>query len=92
VFPCDIGVVVDTEIDSWFNLVLEGSKVVVVNGVRAITLGHGMTEGVLAHPYFGTDAVVRALKQYRGYTSGKLRITNPLVCERDMNGMITSLF
>jgi Mg-chelatase subunit ChlD len=92
IFPCDIGIIIEIEIESWFNLVLEGSKVVVLNGVRAITLGHGMIDGVLAHPYFGTEMVIKALKQYPEYTHGKVKITHQLICERDMNGMIINLF
>jgi hypothetical protein len=92
VFPRDVGEIVEIGIDLWFNLVVRGNKVVELNGVRAITLGHGLVEGVLKHPYFGTEIVVNALKQYEGYESGRLRIASPATCERDENGMITGLF
>jgi hypothetical protein len=92
VFPRDVSEIVRVTIDSWFNLVVRGDKVVELNGVRAITLGHNLVQGVLRHPYFGTVAVVNALKRYEGYGNGKLRITNPLRCERDAHGMIIRLF
>jgi Mg-chelatase subunit ChlD len=92
VFPQDIAPVIDINIESWFNLVVTGQKTVVLNGVSAITLGHGMFDGVLAHPYFGTDLVVDALKKYPAYDSGRLRIDAPAVCQRDGNGMIVALF
>jgi hypothetical protein len=84
-FPRDVGEVVEIEIDSWFNLVVSGDKVVELNGIRAITLGHGLVEGVLKHPYFGTELVVNALKRYEVYGSGRLRLAIPATCERDEN-------
>jgi hypothetical protein len=92
IFPCDIASIVKVEINSWFNLVLKGNKIVVLNGISAITLGHGLCEGILEHPYFGTDKVVNALKLYKNYETGRLRIENPVQCQRDENGMIIELY
>jgi hypothetical protein len=92
IFPCDIASIVKIEIDSWFNLVVKGNKIVVLNGICAITLGHGHRDDILEHPYFGTDKVVKALKRYEEYDTGRLRIESPLQCQRDENGMIIELF
>jgi hypothetical protein len=92
VFPRDIAPVVEIEIDAWFNLVVSGPKAVLLNDVAAITLGHGMTDGVLAHPYFGTESVIEALRVYADYNSGKVTIAAPRRCRRDENGMVTALF
>jgi hypothetical protein len=92
IFPFDIGSIIKVEIDSWFNLVVKRNKIVVLNGISAITLGHGLREGILEHPYFGTDKVVNALKRYDDYGTGQLRIEDPLQCQRDENGMIIELF
>jgi hypothetical protein len=92
VFPRDIGEIVGIRIESWFNLVVRGDKVVEINGIRAITLGHGREEGVLKHPYFGTEAVVQALRRYEGYNSGRLQILHPEKCERNSDGMIVGIF
>jgi Mg-chelatase subunit ChlD len=92
IFPRDIGDIVKININSWFNLVVKGNKVVELNGVRAITLGHGLNQGVLKHPYFGTKVVIRALQRYDGYNSGRLHLMSPTKCERDENGMIVHLF
>jgi Mg-chelatase subunit ChlD len=92
VFPNDLGPVVEVELDAWFNLVVSGPKSVLLNGIPAITLGHGMTEGVLEHPYFGTEVVINALKAYDGYASGRVTMVTPKKCRRDANGMITDLF
>jgi hypothetical protein len=92
VFPRDIGEIEEAMIDSWFNLVLCGNKIVELNGVKAITLGHNLKGNVLGHPYFGTEVVVNALKRYPGYSEGKLKIMHPLKAERDANGMVAHLF
>jgi hypothetical protein len=63
-----------------------------LNGIRAITLGHDREEGVLKHPYFGTEVVVNALKKYQGWSTGRIRIPSPAKCQRDADGMIISLF
>jgi hypothetical protein len=51
-----------------------------------------MTEGVLSHPYFGTKAVVKALKKYSGYKEGRIVFLQPLNVVRDENGLISSFF
>jgi hypothetical protein len=91
-FSRDVALVLDIDVDSRFTLVLSGQKAVVLNGISAITLGYGMSDGVLAYPYYGKDKVVCALKRYGGYKSGCLRIEAPAFCEQDANGMIVTLF
>jgi hypothetical protein len=92
IFPCSIAPIIKAQIHSWFNLIVEGNKVVRVEGLKAITLAHGMTEGVLAHPYFGTTAITDALKKYPGYTEGYIRPMKPVDVVRNGEGMITSAF
>jgi Mg-chelatase subunit ChlD len=92
IFPRDISEIMTLKIDSWFNLVVEGNKVVELNGIRAITLGHGLEHGILKHPYFGTELVIEALQKYPAYMSGRLCLRNPKKCERDEHGMIIHLY
>jgi hypothetical protein len=92
VFPCSVAPITNECVDSWYNLVLQRNKVVRVEGVKAITLAHGMTQGVLAHPYFGTNAVVEALKKYPGYAQGYVRAPMPVNIVRNDEGMIISAF
>ena len=53
-----------------YNLVLEAGHVVTVDGVRAVTLGHGMEGQVVAHPYWGTGEVVEDLRAQPGFEHG----------------------
>ena len=86
VFPCQHFKVIKKYISSWYNLVLKNKHEVVLNGVKAITLGHNRTEGILKHPYFGTEKVINALKKYNSYNTGfistsnlKVHLTNNLI-------------
>ena len=76
VFPCEHFKVTRKFIDCWYNLVLKNKHEVVLNGVKAITLGHKRTEGVLKHPYFGTNKVIKALMKYDTYKSGFISTSN----------------
>jgi hypothetical protein len=91
VFPIDVGEVIHVPVDSWFNLVLKGNKIVRLNGIEAITLGHYMTEDCLAHPYFGTNAVIQDLQRNEGYWRGHVK-RPPMDVIRDGNGLIIGTF
>ena len=76
VFPCEHFKVIKKYIDCWYNLVLKNKHEIILNGVKAITLGHNRTEGILKHPYFGTNKVIKALKKYDSYNSGFITTSN----------------
>jgi Mg-chelatase subunit ChlD len=93
IFPIDVYQSEFCEILSWFNLVLSGNKIVRLNGIQAITLGHQMKEGILHHPYFGTQSVIDALKKHDGFEKGKvLIVADSSRITRDENGLISSYF
>ena len=76
VFPCECFKVQKKYIDSWFNLVLKNKHEVILNGTKAITLGHNRKEGILKHPYFGTKKVIDALMKYNTYQTGFISTSN----------------
>ena len=76
VFPCEHFKVEKKYIDCWYNLVLKNKHEVILNGVKAITLGHNRKEGILKHPYFGTNKVIQALMKYDSYNSGFISTSN----------------
>jgi hypothetical protein len=76
VFPCEHFKVTVKYIDCWYNLVLKNVHEVILNGIKAITLGHNRTEGILKHPYFGTNKVIEALKKYNTYHTGFISTSN----------------
>jgi len=92
VFPAEIKETEKTHLEAWYNLVLQGEmKTVVVNGVEAVTLGHGMTGKVVEHPYFGTNRVIESLKRKPGYDDGFVD-TEGKQPVRDESGLISEYF
>jgi len=53
-----------------YNFVLDRSHVVLVNGIECITWGHGLTDPVVKHSYFGTSQIISDLSQFSGWHSG----------------------
>ncbi|ORX87767.1 hypothetical protein BCR32DRAFT_324292 [Anaeromyces robustus] len=94
-FPVDLVEAKEISINSWFNLILmdeENRKYEVEfsNGIKAITLGHYREENeILKHPYFGTDLVLKDLKERDplGYSNGYIFINefNPRQLQFDEN-------
>ncbi|KAG4089190.1 hypothetical protein H8356DRAFT_1280383 [Neocallimastix lanati (nom. inval.)] len=81
-FPIDLVQSKPVSIDSWFNLILNDEingkyEVEFENGIKAITLGHYRKENkILKHGYFGTDLVLKDLKERDplGYSKGYIFI------------------
>jgi len=73
-----------------YNIVLDHHHIISVNGIDCITLGHGYKEGVLYHPYFGTDRIINELKNMIGWDEGLICIENCIFI-RDENYMINHI-
>jgi len=67
-----------------YNLVLCREHVAMVNGVPCCTLGHGMQGPVIAHPYWGTAAVLDdlAARDPKGWARGHVILSEPLIASR----------
>lgn len=91
VFPVEIGTPVRMQLGSIYNLVLDSSHIVKINNLDVITLGHGKSEGILSHPYFGTAKVIDDLKSHPGWSTGHLVIIDPKT-ERDAQGLVCKFF
>ena len=90
VFPCECFKVEKRFVDSWYNLVLKNKHEIILNGTKAITLGHNRTEGILKHPYFGTKKVIEALMKYNTYERGFISTSNLKVHRK--NNLIDSYY
>jgi len=74
-FPMMVGERVLRRTPYVYNLVLEpGHPTVVVGGVPCAALGHGLTADVVAHPYWGTRAVIDDLMSKEGWEAGRVVI------------------
>ena len=72
VFPANIKPPIIRSSKSIITLVLDNHHVGIINGYPCIMLGHGFTEGVLAHPYYGTQLVIDDMKAHYGWCIGKV--------------------
>mmetsp|Transcript_2219 Transcript_2219/g.3609 ORF Transcript_2219/g.3609 Transcript_2219/m.3609 type:complete len:710 (+) Transcript_2219:57-2186(+) len=57
-----------------YNFVLSDGHVMVVNGVKACTLGHNFKGNVIEHAYFGTGRVVSDLQKCNGWEAGMVTL------------------
>ena len=74
VFPNTIASPEIEEYNSIFNLILPCGHIPVISKTPCITLGHGYTEGILRHPYFGTRKVIDDLSKIKGFQDGHIMI------------------
>ena len=74
VFPNTIASPEIEEYNSIFNLILPCGHIPVISNTPCITLGHGYTEGILRHPYFGTRKVIDDLSKIKGFQDGHIMI------------------
>ena len=74
-----------------YNLVLDKGHIIKTSGgIRACTLAHGFEESVIAHPFFGTKAVIDCLALCPGWLEGRPVYKNLQV--RRSNGVIVEWF
>jgi hypothetical protein len=81
-YPASLYFYTERMLQTVYNLVLETGHIVNVEGFDCITLGHGFTEPVAAHPYFGSQRVIDDLKKLAGWAEGRPTFTN-LVAVKD---------
>lgn len=74
-FPKDVGSIKTIDVNAVYNFVLNEDHTVIVNNVTCVTLGHGFTDDVCVHPFFGTQEVIKALDNLSGYDEGFVNIT-----------------
>lgn len=65
-----------------YNVVLESTHMLYVNGVICVTLAHGIKGSVVEHEFFGTDAILKDLKKVEGWEIGHVVYQN-LTTSRD---------
>lgn len=98
-FPVNVGEPKKIKIEYWYNIVLDKScdfengknnnndikinATAIIGGIEAVTLGHGINDGVCKHPYFGTEKVIKALMKYTEFKSGLIEFKKSPPIKRD---------
>jgi len=90
-FPCDIVQGKEQFCEAVYNFVLDKGHIIYLNGVASCTLGHGLNQPVVQHPYFGTDRVVNDLKQLPGWDRGQIILRSGCMQRCDKNGLICGI-
>jgi hypothetical protein len=90
VFPCEVegSETVAGFCDAVYNFVLDRTHEVTVGGRDLVTLGHGLTGPVVAHPYFGTREVIEDLEMSSGFSKGLVRLVGTV---RGADGLVCGL-
>jgi hypothetical protein len=65
--------------DIVYNVVLESSHILLVNGMECCTWGHNLNgdkddDSVISHPFYGTNRIIDQLRSYPGWKEGSIRV------------------
>ena len=90
IFPINIAPEINVSIDYIYNIVLESGHVIFINNTPVVTLGHNFKESVVAHPYYGSQQIIKDLSQMNGWDDGMIILNQPMVMRSD--GLVTQLF
>ena len=90
-FPADITPPRLTKCEYIYSFVGTGDSVV-IDGIPAVTLGHGIeNDPVAAHPFFGSkDAIKRNLSQMKGWSSGQICVRAGALMRDPATSLVTS--
>jgi hypothetical protein len=90
--PCGELVMLNESSSKWVcNLVLDSGHLADVEGIKCATLGHGFTEDIVQHDYYGTSKVIEDLKYLDGWDNGCVTLTDFKV-KRDNKGDVIGTY
>lgn len=90
-FPANIKAPYIKSCDSIITMVLDNYHVGFINGYQCIMLGHGFTNGILKHPYYGTQEIIKDMKNNYGWDSGKVVLNDTSITFIKENDMTASI-
>jgi len=89
-FPSDLEPTHTAACDAVYSLVLGSSHTVLIGGIACVTLGHGLEDPVVAHPYLGTAKVVQDLQKLGGWDAGRIEFADGCML-RTSGGLVQGL-
>ena len=72
VFPANIKEPIIKSCSSIITLLLDNHHIGFINGHQCIMLGHNYKNGILNHPFYGTNAIVNIMKNHYSWETGKI--------------------
>ena len=90
VHPCTVKKPVTVPCPEVYSVLLDRGHTMMVESTLVICLGHGRTEGILEHSFYGTQQVIDFLAGCSGWPSGLVDL-GPGCVERNEEGEVVSL-
>jgi len=90
-FPANVGVSKERACVAVYSFLLESEHVMTINGIHCVSLAHGMSGKVVAHPYFGTSSVVDDLKQMNGWKDGHVQLISGCLNHDTKSGLVSGM-
>jgi len=94
-FPCNCGSVEHQRCEeSVYTFVLDRAHSAIIDGIRCVTLAHGITSGddVRAHPYFGSNACIADLQKHfpKDFEAGHVTLPQNIAFSRDSSNKLVN--
>jgi uncharacterized protein YegL len=85
----------ETQCEAIYSFLLKKrGKEVIIDGIKCITMGHGIeNDSVATHPFFGTEEVVKCLEKCKGWQDGIVSFDltkGDSVINDDISGLVKS--
>ena len=74
-----------------YSFVLSNGHIMIINGVKCATLGHGIRGPVIEHPFFGTQAVINNLKKLDGWNRGYILRNSDCTRRDTITGLVNQI-
>jgi len=89
IFPCKIGKLWGSNHpEDVYNFVLDNGHIMMINNVACVTLGHGFTEEVVNHHYYGTQRVIQDLKAMNAWENGFIEMKEITARQNFVTGLV----
>jgi hypothetical protein len=72
-FPIDIAESSNVYIDELYDFVLDSNHIAIINDVQVVCLGHGFTENIVHHEYFGKK-IISDLETHPNWNDGYINL------------------
>eukprot|EP01125_Pyxidicula_operculata_P008023 TRINITY_DN2707_c0_g1_i1.p1 TRINITY_DN2707_c0_g1~~TRINITY_DN2707_c0_g1_i1.p1 ORF type:complete len:698 (-),score=116.16 TRINITY_DN2707_c0_g1_i1:47-1894(-) len=90
-FPAEIKSPELVDCEAVYSFVLDQNHIMIINDYECVSLGHGFTEPVVAHEYFGTKAVIEDLARLPGWSNGLIELDGGCMLREKEGGLIVGI-